>query len=249
MLRGLWKPSTEARMTDLPEAPRTPASSSAKWVLPAPSTPSIATRVTPAAMGSESARATVSRTSCLRGILGDAGRLEDRPGIPDEHLLDLVVGDAGDAQSGKNVVGDVVVVPVRTGAELLVLGEEIGPAVGVVREHHLSRIAFRAQGGQHLHPFGRGQEVLEAEAVHADGASPLHEAAQVAEVVAVAAVADDHAAEIDAFLGEDGLLRFPRAACRPGVGGDGHPGLLLGARARPQDVLDDRGDARGDALG
>ena len=29
------------------------------------------------------------------------------------------------------------------------------------------------------------------------------------------------------------------------MGGDGHPGLLLGARARPQDVLDDRGDALG----
>src|SRR5258707_10096741 len=121
-------------MTGLPAARSTSPSSSAKWVLPAPSTPSMATRVTPEPIGRDTARATVSRTSCRGGILGDAGRLEDRPGIPDEHLLDLVVGDAGGAQRGQNVVGDVVVVPVGTGAKLLVLGEEVGPAIGIVRE-------------------------------------------------------------------------------------------------------------------
>lgn len=43
--RVQWNPSTEARMTSRPDRSRTPASSSAKVVLPAPSTPSMATRV------------------------------------------------------------------------------------------------------------------------------------------------------------------------------------------------------------
>jgi hypothetical protein len=42
-LLGLWTPSTEARITSFPKLLRIKASSSAKVVFPAPSTPSIAT--------------------------------------------------------------------------------------------------------------------------------------------------------------------------------------------------------------
>jgi len=58
-------------------------------------------------------------------------------------------------------------------------------------------------------------------------------------------VADDHAAEVHAFLSEDGLLRLARAPRHPRVRGDGHAGHLLGPRARAEDVLDDRCHALG----
>ncbi len=112
-------------------------------------------------------------------------------------------------------------------------------------EDHALRVPLRAEAGQDLDPPGRGQELLEPEAVHPDGAAALHEAAEVAEVVAVAAVADDDAAEVHAFLGEDGLLRLPGAAGGPGVGRDRHARGLLGARAGAQDGLDHRRHAGG----
>src|SRR5215467_6906605 len=87
--------------------------------------------------------------------------------------------------------------------------------------------------------------MLKPEAIHADGASALHEPPQIAEVVAVAAVADDHAAQVHALLGEDGLLRLARSARRPRVRGDRHAGGLLVVKARTQDVFDDRRHALG----
>src|SRR5438093_6172649 len=130
--------------------------------------------------------------ACTRSRLP---RLEDRPRVPDEHLLDLVLGDTRLAERGKDIVGDVVVVPARPGPALVVLGEHVGPAVRVVGEDHFAGVAFGAEPCQHLDPFLGGQVVLEAEAVHPDRAPPLHQPAQVAQVVAVAAVADDEAAD------------------------------------------------------
>src|SRR5215469_14083432 len=144
----------------------------------------------------------------------ESGSFENRPGIAHEHVIDLILGDAGGAEGGQDVVRDVVVVPARAGAELLLLGEEIRPAIGVVGEDHLARIALCAEPGQHLDALRGGQEMLEAEAIHADGAPALHEPAEVAEVVTVAAVADDHASQVHAFLGEDGLLRLARTSRR-----------------------------------
>jgi hypothetical protein len=114
-----------------------------------------------------------------------------------------------------------------------------------VGEHHAGRVALGAEPRDDLDALGGGQEVLEAEAIHPDGAAPLHEAAQVAEILAVAAVADDHAAKIHALLGEDRLLRLPAAAGGPGVRGDRHAGRLLGPRGGAQDVLDDGRHSRG----
>src|SRR5262252_4390024 len=175
----------------------------------------------------------------------EPGGFENRPGIAHEHVIDLILGDAGGAEGGQDVVRDVVVVPARACVELFLLGEEIRPAIGVVGEDHLARVALGAEPGQRLDALRGGQEVLEAEAIHADGAPALHEPAEVAEVVTVAAVADDHAAQAYAFLGEDGLLRLARASRRPRVRGDGHARGLLGPRARAQDVLDHRRDALG----
>src|SRR5687768_12784838 len=50
-------------------------------------------------------------------------RLEDRAGVPHEHLVDLIVRHPGLAQRGQDVVGDVRVLPLRPGAALVVLGE------------------------------------------------------------------------------------------------------------------------------
>jgi len=57
-------------------------------------------------------------------------RLEDRPGIAHEHLLDLVLADASLAQRRQDVVGDVIVVPVGP-----------GPALGVLREQSVQQLA------------------------------------------------------------------------------------------------------------
>src|SRR5204862_5275283 len=70
-------------------------------------------------------------------------------------------------------------------------------------------------------------------------------AAQIVQVLAIAAVADDDATEVDALLREDRLLRLAGSAGRPGVGGDRHAGGLLGPGGRAQDVLDHRRDAGG----
>ena len=68
----------------------------------------------------------------------------------------------------------------------------------------------------------------------------FHRAAQVAEVLAVAAVPDDGAAQIDAFLGEDRLLHLARPADRQVVRRDRHAGRLLGSGGGAQDVVDHR---------
>ena len=114
-----------------------------------------------------------------------------------------------------------------------------------MRENHPAGVALGAEPGEHLDPLGGRQELLEAEAIHPDRAPPLHQPAQVTEVVAVAAVADDDTAEVDAFLRENRLLGLAGAACRPGVGRDGHAGRLLGAGGGAQDVLDHRRHAGG----
>ena len=145
----------------------------------------------------------------------------------------------------QDVVGDVVVVPERPGPALAFLRQHVGPAVGVVREHHLAGVALGAELGHHLDPLGGRQEVLQAEAVHPDRAPPLHQPAQVGEVLAVAAVADDDATQVDALLGEDRLLQLAGAAGGPGVGRDRHAGGLLGAGGGAQDVVDHRGHAGG----
>src|SRR5687767_5216385 len=59
-------------------------------------------------------------------------RFEDRAGVADEHLVDVVLADAGGAQGRQDVVGDVRVLPLGTRAALVVLGEHVRPAVGVV---------------------------------------------------------------------------------------------------------------------
>src|SRR6266567_175755 len=171
--------------------------------------------------------------------------LEDYARITDQHLLDLILTDAGLPERGEDVVGDVVVVPARAGPALVVLGEHVGPAVGVVGEDHLACVALAAEPREHLDPFLGGQVVLEAEAVHSDRAAALHQPAQVFQIVAVAAVADDDAAEIDALLSEDGLLRLARSSGRPRVSRDRYAGGLLGSRGGAQDVLDHRGHAGG----
>src|SRR5438445_9346576 len=140
--------------------------------------------------------------------------LEDYARITDEHLIDLILGDARLAERGEDVVGDVVVVPARAGPALVVLGEHVGPAVGVVGEDHLAGVALAAEPREHLDPFLGGQVVLEAEAVRSDRAAALHQPAQVFQIVAVAAVADDDAAKLDALLSEDGLLRLARCSGR-----------------------------------
>src|SRR5437867_12885554 len=80
--------------------------------------------------------------------------------------------------------------PERPGPALVVLGEHVGPAVGVVREDHLAGVAFGAEPCQHLDPFLGGRVVLEAEAVHPDRAPPLHQPAQVARAARSPAWAD-----------------------------------------------------------
>src|SRR5262245_5202938 len=187
-----------------------------------------------------------------RGSIAGAGlsrpdsgpaRLEDGPRISHEHLLDVVFLDARLAERRQDVVGDVRVMPLRPGPLLGLFGEHVRPAVGVVREDHLTGVALGAEPGNHLDTLAGRQEALQAEAVHPDRAPALHQAAQIAEVLAVAAVADDDAAEIDAFLREDRLLQLARASGGPGVRGDGHAGSLLGPRRRAQDVVDHRRDA------
>src|SRR3989454_2779766 len=173
--------------------------------------------------------------------------LEDDARITHEHLIDLILGDARLAERGEDVVGDVIVVPARAGPALVVLGEHVGPAVRVVGEDHLARVALAAEPREHLDPFLGGQVVLQAEPVHPDCATTFHQPApaQVLQVVAVAAVADDDAAEIDAFLSEDGLLRLARSSGRPRVSRDRYAGGLLGPRGGAQDVLDHRGHTGG----
>ena len=64
-----------------------------------------------------------------------------------------VLGDPRLAERGQDVVGDVVVVPPRPRPALVVLGEHVAPAVGVVREDHLARVALRAEAREHLDPL------------------------------------------------------------------------------------------------
>jgi len=85
--------------------------------------------------------------------------------------------------------------------------------------------------------------VLEAEAVHPDGAPALHEPAKVAEVVAVAAVADDHAPEVDASWAKIACCAPRSSAAQVWV--EIGPRSPSGPRGGAQDVLDDRGHAGG----
>src|SRR5437870_6088506 len=71
--------------------------------------------------------------------------LEDYARITDQHLIDLILTDAGLPERGEDVVGDVDVVPARAGPALVVLGEHVGPAVGVVGEDHLAGVALGAE--------------------------------------------------------------------------------------------------------
>ena len=59
--------------------------------------------------------------------------------------------------------------------------------------------------------------MVKAEAVHTDRAPARHQPAQIRKVVGIAAVTDDDAPQIDALLGEDGLLRLAGAARGPRV--------------------------------
>src|SRR5207237_3563712 len=94
-----------------------------------------------------------------------------------------------------------------------------------------------------LAPAWRSAGSARGAAVQPRGASPFHQAAQIVQVLAVAAMPDDDATEVDALLREDRLLRLAGSAGRPRVGGDRHAGGRLGPRGRAQDVLDHRRDA------
>src|SRR5262249_50369892 len=82
--------------------------------------------------------------------------------------------------------------------------------------------------------------MVEAEAIHPDRAPALHQPAQIREGVGVTAVADDDAAQVNALLRKDRLLRVARAASGPGGGRKRHTGRLLRAYRGAEDVLDQR---------
>ena len=93
-----------------------------------------------------------------------------------------------------------------------------------------------------MHALLGGQEDVDAEPVHADVGARGDELLQVGDVGGVAGVADDHAGQVDALLGEDGLLLEPAARRGVGVRRDRHPGLAVRRRHGPQDPLHPRRD-------
>ena len=88
-----------------------------------------------------------------------------------------------------------------------------------------------------------GKISVEAEPVHPEIGAGGDELLEVADVGAVAGMADDHPAQVDALFFEDALLL--EAAPEPGVGvrGDRHPGAPVRLGDRAQHPLDARRDA------
>ena len=89
----------------------------------------------------------------------------------------------------------------------------------------------------------RRQVHVEAEPVHADVGAVVDQLLEVAEVGGVAGVADHHAGQVDALLGEDRCCSSPRRVAGVGVGGDRHAGLPVRLCDRAQHPLDAGGHA------
>ena len=115
---------------------------------------------------------------------------------------------------GQDVLADVQVVPVRHRRRRDLTGDPVEVAGRVVAQHHPVGVAAAAQLGDHLDPLVRRQEAVDAEAVHAEDRTVGDQLLEVAEVVGVAAVADDDAAQVDALLLEDRLLLEPAPSRR-----------------------------------
>ena len=140
-----------------------------------------------------------------------AAVLEEPPRRVDEHRVDLRVGDARLPQRGEHVPADVQVVPVRHRRRRDLAGDPVEVARRVVAEHHPVGVPPPAQLGDHLDPLLRRQVAVDAEAVHAEDAAVGDQLLEVADVVGVAAVADDDAGQVDA-LGREDLLLLEAAA-------------------------------------
>jgi hypothetical protein len=94
-----------------------------------------------------------------------------------------------------------------------------------VGENHLLGVA-QAKQLQHGCQAGVvGQHVLHAESVHADGRSRVHQLAQVAKVLAVAAVPDDEPLRRDTSFAEERQLVSTVLRRSVRVGRDRHAGV------------------------
>ena len=112
-----------------------------------------------------------------------------------------------------------------------------------MREHHLVGVPALAHLRHDVHPLLERQDHVDAEPVHPEVGAGGDELLEVADVGAVAGVADDHPAQVDALFFEDALLLEPAAQPGVGVRGDRHPGALVRLGDRAQHPLDAGGDA------
>ena len=113
-----------------------------------------------------------------------------------------------------------------------------------MRQHHFPGVTAFAHPCHCVDPVVEAEDVVQAEAIHAQIRPRADEFLQVVQIGGVATVSDDHPGQVHALLGEDPLLIEAPPGVGMGVGGDRYPGGAMGLADRTQHALDAGGEAR-----